>query len=120
MGVFDHFKKQDKTHEAGPDISAGPQLTDFHPFDTGLSQTILELSAEFGKKLCPPAPLAAGSSSSLCSQASLPCAKRPAFPAPASPARTILPPCPVVPPPRRRHSAAPTWKKSSASRTDAP
>ena len=53
MAVFDHFKKQDKTHEAGPDISAGPQLTDFHPFDTGLSQTILELSAEFGKKTLP-------------------------------------------------------------------
>lgn len=44
MGVFDRFKKQDKVHEAGPDISVGPQLTDSRPLDTGLSQTIRDLS----------------------------------------------------------------------------
>lgn len=53
MGVFDRFKKQDKVHEAGPDISVGPQLTDSRPLDTGLSQTIRELSAEFGGKVLP-------------------------------------------------------------------
>lgn len=42
MGFLDHFKKTD--------VSATPQLKDFHPVDTGLSQAVRDLSEEFGKK----------------------------------------------------------------------
>lgn len=47
MSIFDRFKKQDNSSEATPDILDTEQLKDFHPFDTGLSQTISALSKEF-------------------------------------------------------------------------
>lgn len=47
MSIFDRFKKQDKSSEAAPDIPNTEQLKDFHPFDTGLAQTISALSKEF-------------------------------------------------------------------------
>lgn len=49
MSIFDHFKKQDIAPENKPEIPAASQLQDFHPYDTGLSQTILDLSADFGE-----------------------------------------------------------------------
>lgn len=49
MSIFDSFQKQDKAKEAKTDYANAPRLTDFHPYDTGLSQTVLELYAEFGK-----------------------------------------------------------------------
>ncbi len=53
MGVFNHIKKQDKAQEAKPDVSAASQLKDFHSYDTGLSQAVLALSAEFCEKALP-------------------------------------------------------------------
>ncbi len=53
MGILERFTKQDKALETGSDISAVSQLKDFHPLDTGLSQTVLALSAEFCGKVLP-------------------------------------------------------------------
>lgn len=53
MSIIDRFKKQDMTQEAIPDTTAASQLKDFHPYDTGLAQTVLALSAEFGEKDLP-------------------------------------------------------------------
>ncbi|MCI8865920.1 MAG: DUF1266 domain-containing protein [Lachnospiraceae bacterium] len=50
MSIFDHFKKPGKTPETSPTASAAPQLKDFHPYDTGLSQAVMALSEEFNKK----------------------------------------------------------------------
>ena len=47
MGIFDRFQKQSKADEAKPEVPDTAQLKDFYPYDTGLSQTILSLSAEF-------------------------------------------------------------------------
>lgn len=53
MDIFDHFQKQDKAPKSKPKTPAAPQLKDFHPYNTGLSQTVLTLSAEFSKKVTP-------------------------------------------------------------------
>lgn len=53
MSILDRFKKQGMAQEARPDTSADSRLKDFHPFNTGLSQTILDLSAEFRGKVLP-------------------------------------------------------------------
>ncbi len=53
MGTFDHFQKQDNTPKSKTEIPAAPPLKDFHPYDTGLSQTILALSEEFSEKTTP-------------------------------------------------------------------
>lgn len=50
MSIFDRMKKQDKDPETKPGAPSTLQLKDFHPMDTGLSQKILALSAEFGEK----------------------------------------------------------------------
>lgn len=50
MGILDRFRKQEGAGEVKPDISAAPQLKDFHPLDTGLSQAVSVLAEELGEK----------------------------------------------------------------------
>ncbi len=47
MGLFDRFKKQDKPSEPQPEAPAAPQLIDFHPYDTGLAESVRALEADF-------------------------------------------------------------------------
>lgn len=48
MGIFDRFKKQEQTPEPKPESSAAPQskLVDFHPYDTGLAESIRSLEQD--------------------------------------------------------------------------
>ena len=43
MGLFDRFKKQNKPSEPRPEAPAAPQLIDFHPYDTGLAESVRAL-----------------------------------------------------------------------------
>ena len=47
MGLFDRFKKQNKPSEPRPEAPAAPQLIDFHPYDTGLAESVRALEADF-------------------------------------------------------------------------
>ncbi len=53
MGIINHSKKPDKAHETKSDNSKASRLIDFHPYDTGLSQAVLALSAEFDERQPP-------------------------------------------------------------------
>ena len=50
MGIFDRFKKQGEDSEGKTGVFDPNQLKDFHPYDTGLAQTIQALAAEFHEK----------------------------------------------------------------------
>ena len=49
MGMFDRFKKQETASE--PEVPAAPQpgLTDFHPYDTGLAESVRALEQDLRK-----------------------------------------------------------------------
>lgn len=51
MGLFDRFKKQDKTLVPTPEAPAAPEsgLIDFHPCDTGLADSVRALEADLRK-----------------------------------------------------------------------
>ncbi len=53
MSILDRFKKEDGGDEAGGEVSADPQLQDFHPYDTGLPEAVRALSEEFDKMEIP-------------------------------------------------------------------
>ena len=53
MGILGRFKKEEKPGEGRPDVLSVSELKDFHPYETGLAQTVEELSAEFHQKGCP-------------------------------------------------------------------
>ena len=48
MGLLDRFNKQDKPSEPKAEISAAPEtgLIDFHPYDTGLAESVRALEAD--------------------------------------------------------------------------
>ena len=74
MGFLDHFKKTD--------VPATPQLKDFHPVDTGLSQAVRDLAEEFGKKELP-APIPCGRDQFIALLAGVPALRRmPGIPGP--------------------------------------
>ena len=51
MGLFDRFKKQDKAPEPKPSAPSAPEagLIDFHPYDTGLAESVRSLEADLRK-----------------------------------------------------------------------
>ena len=51
MGLFDRFKKQDKAPEPKPSAPSAPGagLIDFHPYDTGLAESVRALEADLRK-----------------------------------------------------------------------
>ena len=53
MGIFDRFKKQEKSPEPEPEPKAAPApeagLIDFHPYDTGLPEAVRALEADLRK-----------------------------------------------------------------------
>lgn len=51
MGIFDRFKKQEKAPEPKPEAPAAPEggLIDFHPYDTGLADSVRALEANLRK-----------------------------------------------------------------------
>ncbi len=51
MGIFDRFKKQDKPSEPKVEAPAAPEtvLIDFHPYDTGLAESVRALEADLRK-----------------------------------------------------------------------
>ena len=51
MGLFDRFKKQEKASEPKPSAPSAPEagLIDFHPYDTGLAESVRSLEAEIGR-----------------------------------------------------------------------
>ena len=51
MGIFDRFKKQDKPSEPKVEASAAPEtgLIDFHPYDTGLAESVRALETDLRK-----------------------------------------------------------------------
>ena len=51
MGIFDRFKKQDKPSEPKVEASAAPEvgLIDFHPYDTGLAESVRALERDLRK-----------------------------------------------------------------------
>ena len=51
MGIFDRFKKQDKPSEPKVEAPAAPEtgLIDFHPYDTGLAESVRALEANLRK-----------------------------------------------------------------------
>ena len=67
MGFLDHFRKTD--------VPATPQLKDFHPVDTGLSQAVRDLAEEFGKKELP-APIPCGRDQFIALLAGVPALRR--------------------------------------------
>ena len=48
MGLFDRFKKQDKPSAPKVEAPAAPEtvLIDFHPYDTGLAESVRALEAD--------------------------------------------------------------------------
>ena len=95
MGIFDRFKKQDKPSEPKAEASSAPEagLIDFHPYDTGLAESVRALEADLRK---------------LNTNGRRPCGRPPASLAPASPAPTASSPCPSALTARRRWRAKPT------------
>ena len=51
MGLFDRFKKQEKASEPKPSAPSTPEagLIDFHPYDTGLAESVRALEADLRK-----------------------------------------------------------------------
>lgn len=51
MGLFDRFKKQEKTPGPEPQPAPAPEagLIDFHPYDTGLAESVRALEADLQK-----------------------------------------------------------------------
>ena len=51
MGLFDRFKKQDKPSEPKVETPAAPEtgLIDFHPYDTGLAESVRALETDLRK-----------------------------------------------------------------------
>ena len=49
MGLFDRLKKQEKPPEPEPQPSPAPEtgFIDFHPYDTGLSESVRALETEY-------------------------------------------------------------------------
>lgn len=49
MGLFDRFKKQEKAPDVKPEAPSTLQLKDFHPYDTGLAESVRALEQDFRK-----------------------------------------------------------------------
>ncbi|MCI9156177.1 MAG: DUF2185 domain-containing protein [Lawsonibacter sp.] len=51
MGLFDRFKKQENAPESKPEVPAVPEsgLIDFHPYDTGLAESVRALERDLRK-----------------------------------------------------------------------
>ena len=53
MDLFDHFRKPEKAPEPKPEAPAQSHLIDFHPYDTGLAESVLSLSLEYEAQVIP-------------------------------------------------------------------
>lgn len=110
MGLFDRFKKQDKPSAPKVEAPAAPEtvLIDFHPYDTGLAESVRALEADL-RKLNTNGRRPCGRDAFIALLAGIAALRKtPASPGLTSPAPMPSSPCPNAPTARRKWRAKPT------------